>query len=159
VAITPAPPTRLVFGAQPAGVAIGNALPTVTVNALNANGNVALSDNAGTVTLAIASGPAGGAFTATKTTTANIVNGVASFSNLTLTKPGAYTFSETASGPSLTGPASNSFTIDPLKVASIVTNPSGFTVTFNTTFDKTAVNLYGPGRPQADVVLHATGFP
>jgi len=75
----------------------------------------------------------------------NVVNGVATFSNLVLNKP-VHNLSEGAFGGSpLAGIASNSFAIDPLKViGSPTVNPSGFTVTFNTVFELSAVNLNGP---------------
>jgi hypothetical protein len=60
-----------------------------------------------TVGLAVASGPAG--FTAGSTTTAVVVNGVATFSNLTLDTAGAYTLS--AADGALTGATSSNISI------------------------------------------------
>ena len=118
----------------------------MTVDILDAYGNIVTSDNSDTVTLAVASGPGG--FTAGSTTTATVHNGVATFSNLTLVKPGNYTLSELV--PSLyTGPNSTAFTITPLQVVagSFESSPSGFSLTFNAPFlvNSTTPVLFGTG--------------
>ena len=73
-------------------------------------GNFASNDNTDTVTLTIASGP--GSFAAGSTTTVTVSGGVATFSNLVLNTAGNYTLGENGTG-SITGPASNSFTVSP----------------------------------------------
>jgi uncharacterized repeat protein (TIGR03803 family) len=103
-------PTQVAFPAAPPAAVAGAVLsPAVTVDVEDANGNVVTTDNS-TVTLAIASGPTGGTLGGTVSATA--VDGVATFSNLSLSAPGAYTL--TASDAALTSATSASFTITPL---------------------------------------------
>jgi hypothetical protein len=83
-------------------------------------GNPVVADNSDQVTLTVASGP--GAFTAGSTTTATASGGVATFSNIALTVDGTYTLGESGTG-GISGPASNSFTIDPLTPIALTKNP------------------------------------
>ena len=82
--------------------------PAVTVQVEDADGNLLATDNS-SVTLTIATGPNGGNLGGTVTVAA--VDGVATFSNLSLTTAGPYTL--TASDALLTVATSNSFTIAP----------------------------------------------
>ena len=113
--ITPAhPPAKLAFVQQPsnslAGVAIS---PAVQVAVQDANGNV-VTGATNPVTLALTSGTG---LVGTLTVTAQ--NGVAAFSNLSLSSAGTYTLSATSSG--LTSATSASFTIVvPVKLAFVV---------------------------------------
>ncbi|HET9189132.1 MAG TPA: hypothetical protein VFN69_00995 [Rudaea sp.] len=106
VAIGPA--TKLVFGQQPTNTAAGASItPAVTVQVQDASGNVVTGSTA-SITLAIGTNP--GSSTLGGTATANAVNGVATFSNLSLNKVGTgYTL--TAASTGLTGATSNAFNI------------------------------------------------
>ena len=144
--VQPGPAFRLGFATQPINVPTGVALPAITVQVLDAYGNVETSDNTDAVTLGIASGP--GSFTAASTTTATMHNGIATFSNVALIQPGSYTLSELVTGL-YTGPASKSFTVAPLQVVpgSFVGTPSGFSLQFNAPIliNATTPVLYGQG--------------
>jgi hypothetical protein len=109
-----APPGSLSFSTQPhagvvgqdiTGAAVNPSGPPVTVQLLDANGNL-MTGSSAPVTIALATNPAGA--TLGGTTTVNAVNGVASFSNLTLNKPGGrYTL--VAASPGLASATSTSF--------------------------------------------------
>ncbi len=100
--------TQLAFQQQPSGAAAGAAInPAITVAIAGATGAVDTTAN-GSVTLSIASNPGGGTLGGTLTATA--VNGIATFSGLSISQPGAgYTLSATSSG--LTSATSAAFTI------------------------------------------------
>jgi uncharacterized repeat protein (TIGR03803 family) len=90
-----APATRLVVAAQPTAVTSGAGFGLV-IQAEDTLGNVDPSFN-GTVTLTLANNP--GSSTLGGTLTATAVNGVATFSGLTMNNPGAgYTLQATADG-------------------------------------------------------------
>ena len=91
--------------------------PAITVAVVDAKGNTVTTNNTQLVTLAIASGPAGAKLLGT--TTVRAVNGVADFTNLTLSLAGTYTL--TATGGALTPDFSNVFTVAPVNVTSAVT--------------------------------------
>ncbi|MGA2266101.1 MAG: LEPR-XLL domain-containing protein [Phycisphaerae bacterium] len=115
--------TKLAFLQSPTSTKAGSVInPAVTVELLDANGNVATAD-ASSVALAIASGPTGA--TLGGTATAKVVNGVATFNNLTLAKVGAYTLK--ATDGSLKAVTSASFTISPGAAAKLafVQQPTG----------------------------------
>jgi len=99
----------LQFTVQPSNAAAGVAIsPAIRVAAFDAQGNVA-SGFAGNVTLTIATNPGGGALSGTTTVAA--VNGVVTFSALSLTTAGiGYTLKATASG--LTQVISAPFTVN-----------------------------------------------
>jgi len=102
-AVSPAAATHLVFTAQPGNTAAG-ALGSVAVTVEDQFNNVVTGDTSN-VTLAInsVSTTLGG------TATVAAISGVATFSNLSVTKTGSYTLSATDGG--LTAGTSNSFTI------------------------------------------------
>ena len=85
----------------------GTALTAITVIVMDKYTNYVTSDTS-TVTIAVASGPAG--FTAGSTLTATAVNGVATFSNLILNTSGTYTLK--ATDGSLTSATSVSIAIN-----------------------------------------------
>jgi uncharacterized repeat protein (TIGR03803 family) len=150
VTVVPGPAARLAFLAQPVSTPTGVVLPAVTVQVQDLYGNVVLSDNTDVVSLEIASGPGPGApgFTAASTSTATMVNGVATFNNLMLVVPGTYTLSAFVPGQ-YTGPYSNAFTIAPLQVlpGTFAGTPSGFSLEFNAPYlvDSLTPVLYGQG--------------
>jgi Chitobiase/beta-hexosaminidase C-terminal domain len=100
VGVVPAP-TRLAYLQQPSNVVAGSAIsPAVRVAIEDASGNV-LSTATNPVTLSIAGGGLAGTLTVAPQ------NGVATFSNLSVSAAGTYTISATSSG--LTAASSSSF--------------------------------------------------
>jgi hypothetical protein len=95
---------KLAFGQQPTNVVAGAGTisPPVTVYVEDADGNVLTTDDFN-VTLSVAIGPG----TLGGTTTVAAVDGVATFSNLSLATPGAYVLS--ATDGSFANATSNSF--------------------------------------------------
>src|SRR5205814_2238459 len=89
-------------------------------------GNFANNDNADVVTLSVATGPGG--FDPAGTTTAAVVNGVATFGNLVLDTGGSYTLGEAGTG-GMSGPASAAFTVTPAAAASLDFFPQPTTTT------------------------------
>ncbi|HEY6224322.1 MAG TPA: hypothetical protein VIW26_11085 [Gemmatimonadales bacterium] len=114
--ITAAPPppppaaSHLKFTVQPTSTQAGQSIaPAVQVSALDTSGTVA-SSFTGAITVEIGTNPAGG--TLSGTTTANAVNGVATFSNLSINNAGTgYTLQATSAG--LTSATSGAFDITP----------------------------------------------
>ncbi|HEX8453305.1 MAG TPA: Ig-like domain-containing protein [Longimicrobium sp.] len=106
--ITPGAPAALAFTVQPSNVVASAPItPAVQVSIVDANGNLVTTatDN---VTIAIGTNPSGG--TLSGTTTVAAVNGVATFSNLSINLVGTgYTL--TASSGSLTGAMSSAFNV------------------------------------------------
>jgi hypothetical protein len=104
----PLAPTQLGFIVQPSNSAVGAAIsPALQVEVRDANGNrVTTSTNS--ITIGIGANPGGG--TLSGTTTVSAVNGVATFSNLSIDKTGVgYTLAASATG--LTGAASAAFDV------------------------------------------------
>src|SRR5207249_4431439 len=101
-------PTQLVFSVQPSNATAGVAIaPAVQVTAQDAQGNTA-TQFTGSVTVALGANPGGGALSGTATVAA--VAGVATFSDLSVTKsaPG-YTLTAAATG--LSSVASAAFNV------------------------------------------------
>lgn len=113
-----ATPTKLVFTRPPQITAAGAKFsPSIQVTVQDASGNTvtAASD---AITLALNPNAAGG--TLSGTLTVNAVNGVASFPDVSIDKPGSgYTL--TASAPGLAGDTSPAFDIVPVQVATVLT--------------------------------------
>ncbi len=119
--LTPGPYGVDIHG-QPSNAVVGQPIsPAIAVAVVNAKGNTITTNNTQLVTLSIASGPAGAKLLGT--TTVRAVNGVADFTNLSLSLPGTYTL--TATGGALTPDFSNTFTIAAPTVASHVTIHGG----------------------------------
>jgi predicted outer membrane repeat protein len=87
--VSPAAANKLAFTTLPASAKHGSAF-TVKVSVEDAFGNILTSQNSGTITLALVTHPTGS--TLGGTLTANVVNGVATFSNLTVNLAGTYSF-------------------------------------------------------------------
>ena len=104
----PPVPTQVVFTVQPSGTPGGQTFsPAIQVAIQDASGNT-VTTATNSVTLAIGSNQSGG--TLSGTTTVSAVNGVATFSTLSIGKAGSgYTLSASAAG--LTGATSASFAI------------------------------------------------
>jgi len=109
VAVSPAAADHLLFLQQPTDTAAGQTInPAVMVAVVDQFGNVLTGDNNDTVTLAIGNNPSGGTLSGTLTVT--VVNGIATFSDLSIDLAGAgYTLHASATG--LTGADSGPFTI------------------------------------------------
>lgn len=158
----PPPATQLAFSSQPSSTAAGTAIaPAVGVVIEDASGNVVPSFG-GSVTVALATNPGSGSLAGTTTVAA--VNGVATFSTLSITKVGTgYTL--TASSVPLTSATSSAFTITPGPVASILVNPHTASLSWPYGPDSvqlvaTVYDAYGnvePGWPVGWTVYHTTG--
>src|SRR5439155_349231 len=109
--ITPATATQLAFGQQPTYTPAGSTInPAVTVQILDANGNLVTGDNSDQVTIGLGANPGGASLSGTLTVTAH--NGIATFSNLAVSAPGTgYTLA--ASSGALTGASSAAFNVMP----------------------------------------------
>ncbi|MEX0899224.1 MAG: IPT/TIG domain-containing protein [Gammaproteobacteria bacterium] len=106
---TSATPVKLRFGTQPTDIVAGSPIaPSVTVEVLDVNNNV-VNNATHSIAIAFASNLPGG--TLLGTTAVNAVNGVATFTNLSVNKVGTgYTLTATATG--LTDPpASSAFAV------------------------------------------------
>jgi len=101
---TIASPTYLGFVQQPLTAIAGVSISPIEVSVLDASGNVVTTDDA-PVFLTIFTGPAGASIGGTLL--AKAVNGVATFSNITLSDPGTYTLAANSAG--LTGVVSRAF--------------------------------------------------
>ncbi len=122
--VNPAAASTLAFIVAPFAGFTGQALyPGVEVAVEDQFGNV-ITTNSSTVTLALSSGTFS---TGTASTTAQAVNGIATFSSLTLNNSGNYTLS--ASDGSLTGSTSNSISISPYPTTTGASSKLAFTQT------------------------------
>ena len=139
------PPAKLAFLQQPSNGSTGATItPAVQVSVEDGSGNV-VTTAANPVTLALV----GGAGLA-GTLTATPQNGVASFSNLTISTAGAYTLS--ASSPSLTSATSAGFTISATSTCSITSfGAVGDGVTDNTTAIQNTFNYAATNHCTAQI--------
>ncbi|XXF74955.1 S8 family serine peptidase [Myxococcaceae bacterium GXIMD 01537] len=142
--VTPGSPTRLVFTVSPANTAAGASItPAVKVGMLDQFGN-AVTTGSNSVTIALQDNP--GSATLAGTTTITMVNGVATFSNLSITKAAnGYTLAASSTG--LTGVTSATFNITaatPSKLA-YITPPSnsGAGVVFNPAVQVAILDAHG----------------
>lgn len=115
VTITSGPAAELFVDTEPAATVVAGAPITVVVSARDAIGNVA-TDFVGTVTAAIASGPAGAVLGGT--TDADAVAGIATFSALTVDLAGTFTLRLTS--PGLSDTVTVAFDVTPAAAASIL---------------------------------------
>jgi uncharacterized repeat protein (TIGR03803 family) len=103
------PSTKLSFATPPSGATVGTTLSSIRVNIEQSSGSITTGDSS-IITLSIQSGPVGAVLEGTTSVAA--VNGVATFTNLSLSIPGNYTL--IATDGSLSPATSNTFTIQPL---------------------------------------------
>jgi hypothetical protein len=97
VTVTPAAADHLLFLQQPTDTAAGQTISPVVVEVVDQYGNVETSENSDTVTLSLGSNPSGGTLSGTLTLT--VVNGVATFSDLSIDLTGmGYTLHATVDG-------------------------------------------------------------
>jgi hypothetical protein len=137
------PATQLAFVQRPSEETVGTAIrPFVTVAVEDQNGNVVSSDNS-SVSLAIASGPSGGALSGTLTEP--VVNGIATFAGVSLNTAGTYTLKAADSGESLSQATSVPFVISPagsVSFAAPVAFPDG-----GKSFAVASADVNGDGIP------------
>ncbi len=117
VTVTPGAATQLVFTVQPTNTAPNAAItPAVVVAVRDTFGNTVTTDNTTSVTVALGN-PGGSTLSGTNPVTA--VNGLATFTNLSVNNAGTgYTLTASAAG--LTGATSNTFSvINPLVITNI----------------------------------------
>jgi hypothetical protein len=109
VTVSPAAADHMLFLQQPTDTAAGQTISSVIVEVVDAFGNVETSDNSDTITLWIGINPGGGTLGGTLTMT--VVNGVATFGDLSIDMAGmGYTLHATVGGD-LPDMDSNPFTI------------------------------------------------
>lgn len=109
--ITAGSASKLVFGQQPTNATAGETItPAVTIRIEDTNGNL-VEDNTTTVSLAISTNPGSGTLTGGGSVTA--VNGVATFSGLSINKAGTGYTLDASSAPALTAATSTAFNIAP----------------------------------------------
>jgi hypothetical protein len=116
----------LAFTSEPANAVAGTTLGTVVVDVLNAEGDVSATDDS-PVTLSLYSGPSA---TLNGTLTVNAVNGVATFTGLSINTAGMFSLEAADATDSAIAGTSSVFTVNaaaPSKLA-IVSQPNGATV-------------------------------
>jgi hypothetical protein len=112
--------TKLVFIHQPTNAASGTSIsPAVTVAVQDAHGNT-ITGSTLAITMAIRNNPSGGKLSGT--TKVNAVKGVATFTNLSIDKPGTGYTLKASTGYIITG-SSNAFNITGTPSIPIVTTP------------------------------------
>ena len=95
--ITPRPATHLVFTVQPTNTVAGSTISPAVQVAAQDDAGVTVTSFSGSITIALGTNPAGGTLSGTKIVTA--VNGVATFSTLSIDNAGnGYTLVATATG-------------------------------------------------------------
>jgi hypothetical protein len=116
VVVAGAPSTKLVIAKQPAETTVaGKAIsPGVVIDVENASGQIVTTDNSAVI-LSLATSPSGA--TESGTFSVKAVNGVATFSNLILTKAGAYTLK--ATDGALTSATTSALSITAAAVAKV----------------------------------------
>jgi prepilin-type N-terminal cleavage/methylation domain-containing protein len=117
------PVTKLVFITQPTSVVAGSSVsPSVTVAAEDALSRIVTTSNA-TITITISTNPGGG--TLSGTASAAVVNGVATFTNLSINKTGTgYRLTATSSSLSVISSTFN-VTAGPASQLAFTTQPGG----------------------------------
>ena len=97
VNVNPAAADHLLFLQQPIDTPAGQTISPVVVEVVDQFGNVEASDNSDTITLSIGTNPSGGTLSGTLSLT--VVNGVATFTDLTIDMAGGgYTLHASAGG-------------------------------------------------------------
>jgi uncharacterized delta-60 repeat protein len=130
---------QLVFSQQPANTTAGT-LPPITVDVDDSNGNLLNTDNSD-VTLSLAGGSTGA--TLGGTTTVAAVDGVATFSNLSIATAGdGYTL--TATDGTDTSATSSSFNVTPGSTGRLAFNQQPVTTTTATALSPITVDVEDP---------------
>src|SRR5487761_325850 len=144
--VTAGTAAKLVFSVEPSNAGAGSAItPAVQVTIEDASGNTVTSAT-NTVSIAISNNPSSG--TLAGTLTASPVNGVATFSNLSINKPGTgYTLVASATG--LTSATSSAFNVTSVNVLLLTT--AGPTLGVNRSFGATVA--LSPAAPTGGVTV------
>jgi S-adenosylmethionine hydrolase len=109
-AVNPATADHLVFLQQPTDTTAGQTISAVIVEVVDQFGNVVTSDNSDTVTVAIGNNPSGGTLSGSLTVT--VVNGIATFGDLSIDSVGqGYTLHASIGGGGLPDVDSNPFNV------------------------------------------------
>ena len=124
VVVNAAAASKVVVAQVPATATAGSQLASITATVKDVYGNTVTSNTA-TRSIVVKSGPGG--FTAGSTRTAKAVGGVATFSDLTLTKAGTYTFAVMAG--SKTVATTGKIVIEPAAASKLVVTQSPKTAT------------------------------
>ncbi len=142
--VTQDPPAVLAFSAQPANAVAGAVLAAVKVEARDTTGQV-LTQRVGEVTLTLQGGAAGA--TLTGTATRPLVQGVATFDDLSIRKAGAgYTLAAAAAAS--VGAQSAAFDVSPAEAASFaLTLPATVQPGEAATFLARALDAFGNATP------------
>jgi hypothetical protein len=147
--------TQLAFTVEPASAVAGQAIaPPIEVSIQDSTGTLFASDDQ-PITLALESNPTSASLSGTITVKAE--GGVASFSDLTISKPGAG-FALSASAPGLTGAHSAAFKISPvpgLATTIVPVEGDGQTTTVNRTvpINPSVRVTDGLGDPVANIAV------
>jgi hypothetical protein len=109
VSVNPAAADHLLILQQPTDTSAGQTISPVIVEVVDAFGNVETDDNSDTITLSLGSNPSGGTLSGTLTLT--VVNGVATFGDLSIDLAGTGYTLHASIGSGLPDVDSNPFTI------------------------------------------------
>lgn len=152
--LSPNPAAQVAFTSLPTTTSVdANVIPPITVSVEDASGNVVATDDS-TVMLTIASGPAGATLLGDVSATA--VDGVATFDQLSVNRPGAYTLTAT-DGILPTVPAANGIVPTvPVANTAIPTATSGSFLVPSNTPPSTVVPTFDHVVLPASVVAGAT---
>jgi hypothetical protein len=93
--VAPAGPSTLAFAAEPSDLTAGTPQAPITVDVLDEFGNLESDDSSTLVTLGLKASPPGAVFTPIQV---DDLNGVATFTDITLEMPGDYKFAATSPG-------------------------------------------------------------
>jgi hypothetical protein len=145
ITATAGPATNFIFTTGPANIVAGQVMPPVVVTAKDVNGNVATAFT-GTIIVTLGSNPGGGMLSGS--TSAAAVAGVATFSGLSVNRPGVgYTLFAGATG--IGGVMSGAFTVAVGPPAScVLVSGNTQTAAVNTTLAPIVVAVRdAPGNP------------
>ena len=148
--VGPGPATHLGFAPVPSPTAGGVMTPPVTVSIYDALGDLVTTATT-SVTLAIGANGSGAVLSGTTTVAA--VAGVATFSNLSISKPGAG-FNLVASATGLTGATSAAFTVSSSSAASVTLASAGQSTTFLSSPNFAAALAVQPGSQYLVAVIN-----
>ncbi len=149
--VNPARADHLAFSVQPDNTTAGTVIsPLVQVEVFDSYGNVLTTDSTDTVTLTVANAKTGQRIFAggSLQESAQVRDGVATFSNLVVDTAASSTYPDTlsASAPGIpTSATSNSFTVSPAAVSSFAVSPSTSEATAGVGFNVSirARDIYG----------------
>ncbi len=156
------PPVQLSFVSQPGDTLAGSTIsPAITVEELDANGNVLTTDSSSPVTLSVV----GSQTVLQGTTTESMQSGVATFSDLSLDTPGTYTLQATSGDLSDAETFSFLINASTFSAAAFFPMNAGQNLDYSGTYDESAINQDDDGATDVTATaqttvggLHATRF-